>query len=184
MVKMKIVGFGGSLRNNSYNKYLLNICQELMPENSELEILDIKDFPMFNQDLEDNYPETVKNFKNKIKNSDGVLIVTPEYNYSIPGFLKNAIDLASRPYGDNSFNGKPVAMMSTSIGMIGGARAQYHLRQAFTFLNMIPVNKPEVIIPFAPQKFDENGKLNDKNSIKFMKELLKNLVELSIQLKK
>jgi len=98
--------------------------------------------------------------------------------------LKNAIDLASRPYGDNSFDGKPVAMVSASIGMIGGARAQYHLRQAFTFLNMYPVNKPEVFVTFAQQKFDKNGKLTDEMTKKFMKELFVNLVNLSIQLKK
>jgi len=184
MEKIKIVGFGGSLRKESYNKYLLNEAKFLMPENVEFEILSINGFPMFNQDLENNYPEKVKNFKKKIKNSDGILIATPEYNYSIPGFLKNAIDLASRPYGDNSFDKKPVAMVSASIGMLGGARAQYQLRQSFVFLNMIPVNKPEVFVTFAQQKFDKNGKLTDEMTKKFMKELFVNLVNLSIQLKK
>jgi chromate reductase len=184
MENIHILGFGGSLRRQSYNTYLLKACTELMPDGSELEIADISNLPFFNQDMENNYPENVKNFKNKIKNADGILIVTPEYNYSVPGFLKNAIDLASRPYGDNSFDGKPVAIMSASIGMIGGARAQYHLRQSCVFLNMIPVNKPEVMVPFAQQKFDENGKLNDETAIKFMRELLQNLVDLSRQLKK
>ncbi len=184
MENIKIVGFGGSLRKESYNKYLLKEAKRLMPENVHFEILSIDDFPMYNQDLENNYPENVRAFKDKIKNSDGILIATPEYNYSIPGFLKNAIDLASRPYGDNSFDGKPVAMVSASIGMIGGARAQYQLRQSFVFLNMIPVNKPEVFVTFAQNKFDENGNLKDDMTKKFMKELLNNLVNLSIQLKK
>ncbi len=184
MENIKIVGFGGSLRKESYNKYLLNEARDLMPGNAELEILSIDNFPMFNQDFENNYPENVKNFKNRIKESDGILISTPEYNYSIPGFLKNAIDLASRPYTDSAFEGKPVAIVSASIGMLGGARAQYHLRQVFTFLNMVTVNKPEVFVTFAQQKFDGNGKLTDEMTKKLMKELLQNLVNLSIQLKK
>ena len=106
-----------------------------------------------NQDEENNYPENVKNFKKQVKESDGVLIVTPEYNYSVPGYLKNVLDVASRPYGDSPFDGKPVAIMSASIGMLGGSRAQYHLRQSCVFLNMIPVNTPEVFVTFAPQKF-------------------------------
>ncbi|MEM0140116.1 MAG: NAD(P)H-dependent oxidoreductase [Ferroplasma sp.] len=179
MEKIKIAAFGGSLRKQSYNSYLLENARELMPENSEMEILDIKNFPMMNQDEENNYPENVKEFKKKIKEADGILIATPEYNYSVPGYLKNAIDVASRPYGDNPFVGKPVAVMSASIGMIGGARAQYHLRQSFVFLNMKPVNTPEVFITFAQQKFDEKGKLNDEMSIKFVKQLLNNLVEMA-----
>lgn len=109
-----------------------------------IEIIDIEGVPLFNQDLEEKMSEKVKEFKAKIKAADAILIVTPEYNYSVPGVLKNAIDWASRPYGDNSFGGKPVAVMSASQGMLGGARAQYHLRQTFVSLNIHPVNRPEV----------------------------------------
>ena len=129
-------------------------------------------------------PENVKNFKKQIREADGVLIVTPEYNYSVPGYLKNVMDVASRPYGDNPFDGKPVAMMSSSIGMLGGSRAQYHLRQSLVFLNMIPVNTPEVFVTFAPQKFDENGKLTDEMTAKFAGQLLENLVNLARDIKK
>ena len=120
-------------------------------------------------------PPKVKEFKSKIRESDALLIATPEYNYSVPGVLKNAIDYASRPYGDNSFDDKPVAIMSASIGMLGGARAQYHLRQMFVFLNMHPVNVPEVIVTFASDKFDSEGNLLDKNAKGFLTQLLQNL---------
>ncbi|EQB73006.1 MAG: FMN-reductase [Ferroplasma sp. Type II] len=184
METIKIAGFGGSFRKESYSRYLLENAVNLMPENSKLEILDISNFPTMNQDEENNYPENVRKFKKQIRESDGVLIVTPEYNYSIPGYLKNVLDVASRPYGDNPFDGKPVAIMSSSIGMLGGSRAQYHLRQVCVFLNMIPVNTPEVFMTFAQQKFDEKGKLKDDMTAKFAGQLLQNLVNLAIQLKK
>jgi chromate reductase len=126
----------------------------------------------------------VREFKAKIRLADAILIVTPEYNYSIPGVLKNAIDWASRPYPDNSFKDKPVALMSASTGMIGGERAQLHLRQCFVFLNMQAVNMPEVIVTFAPKKFDDKGRLIDEETKEHIKKLLENLVVLTIKLKK
>jgi chromate reductase len=170
---VNILGFAGSLRKGSYNKALLRAAAELVPEDATLEIFDLEEIPPFNQDLESAMPERVKEFKSKIRSADAILIVTPEHNYSIPGVLKNAIDWASRPYGDNSFEGKPVAIMSASTGMLGGARAQYHLRQVFVFLNMHPVNKPEVLVTFANQKFDQNGRLTDEKT----KELTRNLLD-------
>jgi chromate reductase len=172
-----ILGFAGSLRKESYNKGLLRAAMELTPRNAKLEIFDLEGIPLLNQDLENRMPERVKEFKAKIKAADAILIATPEYNYSIPGVLKNAIDWASRPYGDNSFEGKPVAIMSASIGLLGGARAQYHLRQSFVFLDMHPINRPEVIVTFAPQKFDGKGNLTDEEARKRIKELLENLVD-------
>ena len=151
--KIKILGFAGSLRKKSYNKSLLGAAARLMPPDTDLEIFDLEGIPPFNQENEKNPPERVKEFKIRIKAADAILIATPEYNYSIPGVLKNAIDSASRPYGDNSFNGKPVAIMGAAIGMIGTARAQYHLRQCCVFLNMHPVNQPEVMIPLQPTSF-------------------------------
>ena len=173
--KLKFLGFAGSLRVGSYNKALLRAATNLLPQNATLEIFDLNGIPPFNQDLEMDMPEKVTEFKSKIREADAILIATPEYNYSIPGVLKNAIDFASRPYGDNPFDGKPVAIMSASIGMLGGARAQYHLRQVFVFLNMHPINGPEVIVTFAENKFDANGKLIDENTSKFLKQLLENL---------
>lgn len=172
---LKILGFAGSLRVGSYNKALLRAAANLLPENATLEIFDLDGIPPFNQDLEQNMPRKVMEFKSKIRDADALLIATPEYNYSVPGVLKNAIDFASRPYGDNPFDGKPVAIMSASVGMLGGARAQYHLRQMFVFLNMYPINRPEVIVTFAQDKFDENGKLLDDNTKKFLGQLLQNL---------
>ena len=181
--KLKVLGIAGSLRVGSYNKALLSAAAGFMPENSNLEIFEIDGIPTFNQDTENNMPEKVKDFKSKIREADALLIATPEYNYSVPGVLKNAIDWASRPYGDNPFNEKPVAIMSASVGMLGGARAQYHLRQIFVYLNMYPINGPEVIVTFAQDKFDTNGKLTDKNT-QFVRQLLQNLVNWTIKLKK
>lgn len=181
--KLKILGFAGSLRAGSYNKSLLRAAANLMPEDTNLEIFDIDGIPAFNQDTENNMPEKVKDFKSKIREADAILIATPEYNYSVPGVLKNAIDFATRPYGDNPFNEKPVAIMSASVGMLGGARAQYHLRQIFVYLNMHPINGPEVIVPFAQNKFDTNGNLVDENTQMFVRQLLQNLVNWTRKLK-
>ena len=173
--KLKVLGFAGSLRRGSYNKALLRAAADLVPEDMNIEIFDLEGIPPFNQDTEENMPEKVREFKTKIREADAILISSPEYNYSVPGVLKNAIDWASRPYGDNPFDGKPVSIVSASIGMLGGARAQYHLRQIFVFLNMYPINRPEVIVPFAQDKFDANGKLLDDNTKKFLEQLLHNL---------
>lgn len=173
---VNILGFAGSLRQGSYNKALLRAAAELLPEDAKLEIFDLEGVPPFNQDLESSPPETVKELKRKIRSADAILIVTPEYNYSIPGVLKNAIDWASRPYGDNAFQGKPAALMSASIGMLGGARAQYHLRQSCVFLDMYPLTMPEVFVTFAPQKFDAEGRLTDQKTGEFVAGLLKALV--------
>ena len=104
------------------------------------------------------------------------MIATTEYNYSIPGVLKNAIDWASRPYGDNAFDGKPVAVMGASIGTLGTARAQYDLRRSFVFLNMLPLNQPEVMVAFAQDKVDSQGRVTDENTRKRIKELLESLI--------
>lgn len=181
--RLSIFGFAGSLRKGSYNKALLRAAAELVPEEARLEIFDLEGIPVFNQDLEKQMPEKVKEFKAKIRAADAILIATPEHNYSVPGALKNAIDWASRPYGDNSFEGKPVAIMSASTGMLGGSRAQYHLRQMFVFLDMHPVNKPEVIVTFAGQKIDEQGRLTDETTRKMIQQLLDSLVAWTQKLK-
>ncbi len=173
---LKIVGIVGSLRTGSYNRALLNAARELVPEGVELEILEISTFPLFNQDMEQNLPPDVVQFKEKIKAADAVLFVTPEYNYSIPGVLKNAIDWGSRPYGQNSFDDKPVAIMGASMGMLGSARAQYQLRQTFVFLNMHAVNRPEVMVPSVQDKVDQNGVVTDAHTRDKIRELLEALV--------
>ncbi|MGO9567298.1 MAG: NADPH-dependent FMN reductase [Desulfomonilaceae bacterium] len=180
---IKILGFAGSLRKRSYNRSLLQAAQELVPTDAKLEIFDLDGMPLFNQDLEDQPTEKVKEFKAKIRASDALLIATPEYNYSIPGVLKNAIDCASRPYGDNAFEHKPVAIMGASIGMAGTARAQYHLRQSFVFLTCFALNQPEVMVPYAQDKIDKDGNVTDVKTREMIKELLVNLVAWTRKLK-
>ncbi len=172
-----ILGFAGSLRKGSFNKSLLRAAGELLPPGVELETFDLEGIPPFNQDLDQQPPETVRKFKTRIRAADALLIATPEYNYSVPGVLKNAIDWGSRPHGDNSFDGKPVAVMGASTGMLGTARAQYHLRQSFVFLNMHPLNKPEVMVTFAKDKIDKDGKLIDQKARDLIRQLLESLVD-------
>jgi len=172
----RIIGFAGSLRKGSYNKALLRAAAELVPDGVELEIFDLEGIPPFNQDLENEPVERVREFKASIKDADAVLIATPEYNYSIPGVLKNAIDCASRPYGDNAFEHKPIAIMGASIGMMGSGRAQYHLRQCFVFLSCFALNQPEVMVPAAHEKVDEDGNLTDPKARELIKELIESLV--------
>jgi len=181
---LKVLGIAGSLRKESYNRAALRAARELAPEGMEIEILELEGIPPFNQDEESRPPETVVRLKSKIRAADAILFVTPEYNYSIPGVLKNAIDWASRPYGDNAWHGKPVAVMGASPGMLGTARAQYHLRQTFVFLNMFPVNAPEVLIAQADRRFDPQGKLTDPSTAEFIKKLLVALAAWTRQLQK
>jgi chromate reductase len=180
---VNILGFAGSLRKGSYNRSLLRAALELVPQEAKLEIFDLDGIPLFNQDLENQPPEKVKEFKAKIRAADAILIATPEYNYSIPGVLKNAIDYASRPYGDNAFAHKPVAIMGASVGMMGTARAQYHLRQCFVFLTCFALNQPEVMVPFAPEKIDRDGKVTDPKTREMISELLQSLVAWTKRLK-
>lgn len=182
--KFTILGFAGSLRKDSYNKMLLNAAMDLKPDNVELETFDLEGIPLFNQDQEEQPPKRVKEFKEKIKAADALLIVTPEYNYSVPGVLKNAIDWASRPYGDNVFDEKPVAVMSASEGMLGGARAQYHLRQTLISLNMHPLNRPEVIVSQIGEKIDADGKVVDEKTRKKIGKVLEALVAWTERVRK
>lgn len=177
-----ILGFAGSLRKDSYNKALLRAAAEMLPKEVKLEIFDLEGIPPFNQDLEGALPQKVTELKAKIRAADAILIATPEHNYSVPGVLKNAIDWASRPFGDNSWEHKPVAVMSASTGMLGGARAQYHLRQVFVTLDMMPLNRPEVFVTFASQKIDPTGKLQDEATRGKIEELLESLVAWTRQL--
>lgn len=182
--RFEILGFAGSLRKGSYNKALLQAASKMVPTNSKLEVFDLDGIPPFNQDYESQPPEKIKEFKNRIRSADAILIATPEYNYSIPGVLKNAIDWASRPPGDNAWKGKPVAIMGASTGRFGTARAQYHLRQCFVFLDMLPINHPEVMISNAKDSFDELGKLKDARTEQLVAELIKQLVVWTEKVKK
>lgn len=176
--ELTILGISGSLREGSYNTAALRAAQELCPPGARIETFnELGAIPAFNQDLEKDPPAAVRLLKQQVREADALLFVTPEYNYSVPGVLKNAIDWASRPYGQNAFQGKPAAVMGASVGMIGSARAQYHLRQMFVFLDVLAVNQPEVMIPMAADKFDDMGDLTDDMSRKLIRQLLENLVE-------
>jgi chromate reductase len=181
--KVHILGFAGSLRRQSYNRAILAVASEMVPDDATFEIFDLEGIPPFNQDLELEPPEKVRDFKARIRAADGILIATPEYNYSIPGVLKNAIDWASRPKEDNAFDGKPVGLMGASVGMLGTARAQYDLRRSFVFLNMLPLNQPEVMVPFAQDKVDGNGRVTDEKTRKKIRELLESLVAWTRRMK-
>jgi chromate reductase len=172
-----ILGIAGSLRKQSYNKFALRAAQQLAPEGAKIEIFDLAGIPVYNQDEEKSPPQKVVDLKARIRAADAILLATPEYNYSIPGALKNAIDWASRPYGDSAWNGKTVALMSASVGAFGGMRAQYHLRQSFIFLNMEAVLQPEVAIANASQRFDEQGNLTDDAAKQLIAKLLVSLVQ-------
>lgn len=168
---VKILAFTGSLRRGSYNMAALKAAKELLPEGAEMEIADISSLPLLNEDKEDPMPQAVAEFRNKIKNADAMLISTPEYNFSIPPALKNALDWASRG-DDPPVKGKTAAIMSASTGMLGGARVQYHLRQVLTALDIRAINKPEVFISKAHTKFDERGALTDERTEKQIIKLL------------
>jgi chromate reductase len=171
-----ILGIAGSLRQQSFNKGALRAAQKLCPEGARLDLYDLAGLPLFNQDEERNPNPKVADFKQRIRAADAILISTAEYNYGMPGVLKNALDCASRPYGDNAWDGKPVAIMSAAMSMGGGVRAQYQLRQCFVFLNMEAVVQPEVAIANAPERFDAQGNLTDETSKKLIGQLMQRLV--------
>ncbi len=176
MSNFKLVGICGSLRKESFNKIILNTVNELLSKGIDFEVLNLASIPLYNQDLEINLPEAVLIFKEKIKEADAILIATPEYNRSIPGVLKNAIDWASRPYGNNSFDDKPVATIGATGGeVVGTSAAQYHLRQIFSFLNAHPLEKPQVFITNATNKIKDSVFV-DEETRKLIKDLLEKLV--------
>ena len=176
----RILGIAGSLREKSYNKLLLRAAAKLLPASTELEIFDLNEIPLYNQDVEAaGLPEAVKALKRKIQDADALLISTPEYNHSFPGVLKNAIDWASRPYGHNSFDGKPTAIISASPGAFGGIAAQDHLKQVLLAVNARLVTQPAVIVSSAHEKIDQDGNLLDPNTKQFLRQLLANLAHLT-----
>src|SRR5437762_1344451 len=173
---IRILGIAGSLRRKSYNRAALRAAQQLAPEDAVIDSFELDGIPVFSEDDERQPPSKVVEFKKRIREADAILFVTPEYNYSIPGVLKNAIDWASRPYGDSAWTDKPAAIMGASVGTFGSARAQYHLRQVFVFLNVHAVNRPEVMIGNAAQNFDAEGNLTNESTKNLIRQLLANLV--------
>jgi chromate reductase len=171
-----MLGISGSLRKHSFNRFLLQAAQQLLPEGVEMKIADIGGLPLFNQDQERELPVVVTELKSAIRAADAIVLATPEYNYSTSGVLKNAIDWASRPYGESAWKGKPVAVMGATVGMLGTGRAQYHLRQMFVFLDMYPLNQPEVMIAGAPERFDAEGHLHHEPTRELIRKQMAALV--------
>lgn len=183
MSEFTILGIAGSLRRASYNRLALHAAQNFLPPGTRLEIAELHDIPPFNQDEEQQAPASVQALKRHIRAADAILFCTPEYNYSVPGVLKNAIDWASRPYGDSAWRGKPAAIMGASVGSLGTARAQYHLRQILVTLDMPTVNQPEVMIASADKRFGADGELADEASRQQLRKLLVALLRLAEQSK-
>jgi len=180
---VNILGFAGSLRKASYNRGLLQAALGLLPEGVTLETFDLLPIPLYNGDVEaQGFPAPVQQFRDKIAAADALLIATPEYNYSIPGVLKNAIDWASRP-PSVPLAGKPAAIMGASPGFAGTARAQYHLRQVFVNMDMHPINKPEVFVSSAMNKFDAQGQLTDEPTRQVIARLIDALAQWTRRLR-
>jgi chromate reductase, NAD(P)H dehydrogenase (quinone) len=168
----KIAVFVGSLRKESYNRKTAKALIALAPETLSLDIVTIGELPLYNEDLEKTLPAQWKEFRDQLATFDGVLFVTPEYNRSVPAVLKNAIDVGSRPYGKNAWDGKPGAVISVSPGAMGGFGANHHLRQSLVFINVPAMSQPEVYIGGAAKLFDESGNLTNESTREFLKTFL------------
>jgi len=180
---LKVLAISGSLRKGSYNTAALRAAQEVAPEGMEIEIASIVGLPIYDADVQaGGFPDPVQALGDRIRQADALLIASPEYNYSIPGGLKNAIDWLSR-LPNQPFVGKPIGMLGASTSLLGAARAQYHLRQCFVFLDALPVNKPEVFITLAQTKFDEAGRLTDEPTRGFIRQHLEALARWTLKLK-
>ena len=173
MKKYKIGVIVGSLRKESFNLKTAKALMEMAPESLSFEMIDIANLPMFNEDLEETPPKEWVTFREKIRAADGILFLTPEYNRSVTGVLKNAVDVGSRPYGQNSWDGKPAGIVSVSIGAISGFGANHHLRQSLVFVNMHTMAQPEAYIGGAGALFDERGKLINDSTKDFLNMYMK-----------
>src|ERR1700686_3068155 len=172
---VSVLGICGSLRKGSYNRAALNTAIELKPAGMTVTVADISQIPLYNEDVRaQGFPPPVETLRRQIAAADALLFACPEYNYSMTGVLKNAIDWASRP-PDQPFAGKPCAIIGAAAGMAGSARAQYDLRRSCVFLDMHPLNKPEVLIGQAQTKFDADGNLTDEVARGFIRDLMTNL---------
>jgi chromate reductase len=164
----KIAVFVGSLREGSYNRMLAKAVERLAPEDFEFVHVRIDNLPLYNQDFDADYPAECARLKRDVEAADGVLFVTPEYNRSLPGVLKNAIDIASRPWGANSFAGKPAGVLGISVGAIGTAVAQQHLRTVLAYLDVPTLGQPEVFLQFKDGMIDEDGNVGNDASKAFL----------------
>ncbi len=162
----------GSLRNDSFNRKIALALMQFAPKSLNMNIIEIGKLPFFNQDEEAKPPQAWVQFREDIKPLDGFLLVTPEYNRSVPAVLKNALDVGSRPYGESVWDGKPCAVVSASIGAIGGFGANHHLRKSLVFLNAPCMQQPEVYLSFVDKLFDDKGNMNNENTKKFLTQFM------------
>lgn len=176
MTKVGIVV--GSLRKESFSKKIAQNVATLFPEGFETEFVEIGNLPLYNEEYDPNPPAEYTEFRNQVQGLDAVLFVTPEYNRSIPGVLKNALDVGSRPYGQSVWNGKPAAIISQSISNLSGFGANHHLRQVLAFLNMPVVQQPEVYLANSQDLLDENGKLKSEDTVQFLQSFVDTFVDL------
>jgi chromate reductase, NAD(P)H dehydrogenase (quinone) len=171
--ELTVAAFAGSLRRGSYNRALLRAALEVTPPGMKISILEIGDIPLYNGDVEaEGDPEPVARFKTAIREADGLLIATPEYNHGVPGVTKNAVDWASRPPRNAPLNSKPVAILGASPGQTGTARGQSQLRQAFEFTNSYCMAQPEILVYRAHEKFDDEGRLTDEKTREYLGKFL------------
>jgi chromate reductase len=168
MAARNVAVFVGSLRKESFTRKIAKALQELAPDGMNLSFVEIGHLPLYNQDDDATPPESFVTFRKTVAAADAVLFVTPEYNRSVPGVLKNAIDVASRPYGHSAWNGKPGAIVSVSPGAIGAFGANHHLRQSLVFLNVPTMQQPEAYIGNVTHLLDENGKLTNEGTRDFL----------------
>ena len=183
MSDLTFLGISGSLRARSYNTALLRAAVELAPPGARIQLFSLAEIPIYNEDVrERGFPPPVEALRDRIRAADALLIVTPEYNYSIPGVLKNAIDWASRPPAQ-PFDGKPIALMGASPSMLGSARAQYHLRQSFIYLNAHILSRPELMVASAPTRFDDQLRLTDEKTRETIINLLIGLRDWTLRLR-
>ena len=175
----RILAVSGSISKRSYNSMLIDAAKKLAPGGVIIEKFSIEGLPVFSRDLEDNPPERVREFKAKITAAHAIIIATPEYDNTIPAVLKNALEWISRPYGNNAMDRKAVGILSASTELGGGVVAQYHLRHILAYLNAFVLNKPVVLVPFANEKFDQNGDLQDNETKVRIKALIENLLKLA-----
>ena len=176
MDKRKLAVFVGSLRKDSFNRQLARALERLGGDRLEFDYVDIGALPFYDQDFDGDYPAAGKALTEQVRGADAVLFVTPEYNRSIPGVLKNAIDLASRPYGDSAFAGLPAAVIGTSPGAIGTAMAQQHLRNVLSYLDLAVLPQPEAYIQFKDGLVDGEGKVTKQDTREFLEDFLDRFV--------
>ncbi|MBJ6800527.1 NADPH-dependent FMN reductase [Geomonas propionica] len=168
MSQYQIAVIVGSLRRDSINRKLANALIKLGPADFSFKLLEIGDLPLYNQDDDDKQAQSVVRLKSEVKAAAGLIFVTPEYNRSMPGVLKNALDNASRPYGTSAWTGKPAGILGASIGQIGTALAQQHLRNTLAYLDVPTMGQPEVFIQVKEGFFDAAGDVTSPDTVKFL----------------